>query len=77
MLGVFGVKHMDTRAEARGGAAGDLNPLLTNGRVFAEQRGTASLSTINQGARGHQNQPPTPQDLIRQVTGVGDPARGR
>jgi hypothetical protein len=75
--GVFQIKHMDTRAEARGQGDLDLNPLLSSGYVYATQRGAVAVDTIGQGSRGHQDPIPTPQALIRQVTGVGDPAKGR
>lgn len=75
--GVFQEKFVNTRAETRGAAAADLNPLLSGGYVYASQRGAVAVATIGQGRRGHQDPIPTPQALIRQVTGVGDPAKGR
>lgn len=75
--GVFQEKHVDTRLETRGQASQDLDPLLSSGRVYAAQRGAVTVDSIGQGHRGHQDPIPTPQQLIRQVTGIGDPAKGR
>lgn len=75
--GVFEIKHTDLRAEARGAAAIDLNHQLSVGYVYAAQRGAVAIDTIGQGHRGQMSPIPTPQALIRQVTGIGDPAKGR
>jgi hypothetical protein len=73
---VFQRKNTDTVAEARG-----VNPmrLLTVG--YSEQynqRVAPSASKIaGTRPRGSMAEVPTPQALIRQVTGIGDPAKGR
>jgi hypothetical protein len=50
---------------------------MTTARRYAEQRGTAAVGMYTQGHRGQQAPLPTPQALIRQITGIGDPAQGR
>lgn len=75
---IFRVAYTDTLAEVRGEGVGyDLNPSLTDGRRYAEQRDAVAGNVYAQGHRGEMSRIPTPQDLIRQVTGVGDPTRGR
>jgi hypothetical protein len=68
-------------AAARGtGVAGDMSTQLGVGYYNAQgqlMRGTAADNSYNQGRRGHMDHLPTPQALIRQVTGVGDPPQGR
>lgn len=72
------VKYTDTLSEVRGvGVATDLNPVLTDGRRYAEQRDAVAGNVYAQGKRGHQSRIPTAQELIRRVTGVGDVARGK
>lgn len=75
---VFRTGYTDTLAEVRGvGVSSDLDPSLTSARRYAEQRDGVAGNIYDQGYRGHQGRIPTPQELIRQVTGVGDPVRGR
>lgn len=66
---------------ARGtGVSGDMSSSLGVGyydRQGQLMRGAAADNTYSQGRRGHMNALPTPQALIRQITGVGDPAQGR
>jgi hypothetical protein len=75
---VFERKHTDTLAEVRGEGTGlDMSTAMTAGRRYAEQRNSAAAGMYVQGHRGQQAAIPTPQQLIRQVTGVGDPPQGR
>lgn len=75
---IFTNEYTDTLAEVRGvGVALDLDPSLNVGYAYADQRGAASGNMYVQGRRGAMAPIPTPQELIRQVTGVGDPVRGR
>lgn len=77
---IFNVKFVDALWETRGVGSGyDLNPNETNGYVYARptQRNSIAVAEYNQGKRGQMAGLPTPQDLIRQVTGIGDPVRGR
>jgi hypothetical protein len=75
---IFRVGYTDTLREIRGNATGiDLNPNLTNGYAYAEQRHVIAAANMTTNARGHQGAIPTPQELIKQVTGIGDPTRGR
>lgn len=75
---IFRVKFTDTLAEVRGiGQNSDLDPELTVGRRYAVQRDAVAGNVIYQGKRGQQSRIPTPQELIRRVTGVGDTAKGR
>jgi len=69
---VFRQKHMDTVVEARGVAPTS----LSKGHVELDQRGV-SQNTYNKRSRGSMADVPTSQELIRQVTGIGDPIRGR
>jgi hypothetical protein len=65
---------------ARGAGVGDLSPLLGVGYFDAQgqaQRGAAAGGEYGQGKRGQMDDLPTPQALIRMITGVGDPAQGR
>lgn len=66
---------------ARGtGVAGDMSAAIGVGYYDAQGqalRGAAADNTYSQGRRGHMAKLPTPQALIRQITGVGDPAQGR
>jgi hypothetical protein len=78
LVDIFKVKYTDTLLEVRGEGTGiDLDRNLTNGYRYADQRGSVTADKWVQGSRGHQSAIPTPQELIRQVTGVGDPTRGR
>lgn len=62
---------------ARGnGIASDMNVSLTVGRVLIDQRNGPSAAKLA-NARGHQTPIPTPQALIKQVTGIGDTRAGR
>jgi hypothetical protein len=76
IFAAFQRKHVDTVAEARG-----VNPtrLLTTG--YSEQynqRVSASTAKLaGTRARGSMAPVPTPQALIRQVTGIGTPMQGR
>jgi hypothetical protein len=75
---VFRQGYTDTLVEVRGVGSGmDTDPELTVGYAYAEQRGSPSGNMYTQGRRGEMNPIPTPQELIRRVTGVGDPVRGR
>jgi hypothetical protein len=75
---LFRVMYTDTLAEVRGvGVAMDLDPMLTDARRYAEQRDAVAGNVYYQGNRGHQSRIPTPQELIRRVTGVGDVSRGK
>jgi len=69
---VFQQKNVDTVAEARGVAPSS----LSKGHVEFDQRGD-SQNTIGVTRRGEMAPVPTPQSLIRQVTGIGDPINGR
>lgn len=66
---------------ARGiGVAGDMNVNLGVGYYNAQGqllRGSAAQDTYGQGKRGQMNPLPTPQALIRMISGVGDPPQGR
>jgi len=74
---VFERKHTDTLAEVRGEGTGlDMSTALTPGYRFQEQRNSAAIGLYSQGQRGSQSPLPTPQELIRRVTGVGDPTQG-
>lgn len=75
---IFQVAHTDSLSEVRGVGVGyDLNPILTPGYRYAEQRNSAAVGMYNQGKRGHAAPIPTPQALIKQITGVGDLPSGR
>jgi len=79
---VFRAKLTDTLAEVRAEGTGlDLSIALTKGRLERvsdlQQRGVIPSKLVQQGRRGQMHAVPTPQALIRQVTGVGDPAQGR
>lgn len=75
---IFQNEHTDTLAEVRGvGVALDMDPSLTVGYAYADQRGAASGNTYLQGRRGAMADIPTPQELIQRVTGIGTPTRGR
>lgn len=63
----------DVRGE---GVASDLSASLSVGRTPDHAR-TYQRSTAAQGRRGNMADVPTPQELIRRVTGIGDPPRGR
>lgn len=78
LRGIFRSVHTDTLAEVRGVGVGyDLNPTLTPGYRYAEQRNSVAVGMYTQGNRGHQTPIPTPQALIKQITGVGDLPSGR
>ncbi len=75
---VFRNGYTDTLAEVRGVGVGlDTDTSLNVGYAYADQRGAASGRMYVQGQRGSMNRIPTTQELIRQVTGVGDNVRGR
>lgn len=75
---VFRIAYTDRLVEVRGiGVAADLDPALTDGRRYAEQRDAVAGNVYYQGKRGEQSRIPTPQELIRQVTGVGAQGRGK
>jgi hypothetical protein len=75
---IFLNKFTDTLSEVRGVGVGyDLNPILTPGYRYAEQRNSVAVGLYTQGNRGHQAAIPTPQALIKQITGVGDTTQGR
>ena len=76
---IFQHGYTDRLVEVRGVGVGiDMNPSLTPGRRYAnDQRNSAAIGTYTQGHRGHQSRIPTPQELIKQVTGIGDAGRGR
>jgi hypothetical protein len=58
------------------GVASDLSADLTVARASDHER-TYQRSTTVRGQRGSMADVPTPQALIRRVTGIGDPPRGR
>jgi len=75
---VFQHGYTDRLVEVRGVGVGiDMNPDLTPGYRFAEQRDAVAGNLYTQGQRGHQTRIPTPQELIKQATGIGDVSRGR
>jgi len=75
---IFRDGYTDTLAEVRGvGVQAGLDPNLTTARRYADQRDSVAGNVFTQGHRGHQSAIPTPQELIKQVTGIGDPTRGR
>lgn len=62
------------------GVAGDMSASLGVGYYDAQgqlQRGSAAQDSYNQGKRGQMAPLPTAQALIRMITGVGDPPKGR
>lgn len=75
---VFDNLFTDQLSEVRGVGVGyDLNPVLTTARRYSEQRNSVAVGMYTQGNRGHQARIPTAQQLIKQITGVGDSAQGR
>lgn len=75
---IFRNLYTDQLSEVRGyGVATDLNPSLTDGRRYAEQRDAVAGNVYYQSNRGHQARIPTPQELIRKVTGVGSASKGK
>lgn len=75
---IFRIRYTDTLTEVRGvGVAADLDPGLTDGRRYAQQRDAVAGNVYNQGRRGQMSDIPTPQELIKRVTGVGSVGRGR
>jgi hypothetical protein len=75
---VFQDKFTNSLIEVRGVGVGiDMDPNLTTARRYADQRDTVASAAYTQGHRGHQTRIPTPQELIKQVTGIGDVGRGR
>lgn len=75
---VFRAAYTDRLYEVRGvGAADDLDPNLTMGYRYAIQRDAVAGNVYYQGKRGNMAEIPTPQELIRRVTGVGSIPRGR
>jgi len=73
--GVFQQKNVNTVAEARGVAPLALLTLARSERY--NQRVGATGAKMGTRSRGSMADVPTPQALIRQVTGIGDPAQGR
>lgn len=66
-----------TLGSARGtGEASDLSVHLTVGPIDERAR-SYRRATYETRSRGSMTDIPTPQELIRRVTGIGDPARGR
>jgi len=75
---VFRTKLTDSLLEVRGvGVGGDLNPILTPGYMDTAQRNSVAIGLYTQGQRGEMAPIPTPQALIKQITGVGDVSQGR
>jgi hypothetical protein len=75
---LFRRSYVDTLEEVRGvGSADDLDTDLTQGRRYAEQRDAVAGNVYYQGRRGEMAPIPTPQELIKKVTGVGVTVRGR
>jgi len=75
---IFREKLTDTLAEVRGVGVGyDLNPTLTPGYRESDQRNSVAVGLYKQGNRGQMAPIPTPQALIKQITGVGDVTQGR
>jgi len=80
--GIFSHLHVDTLAEVRAEGTGlDVSATLSKGRfedaLYLQQRGILPEALIKQGKRSQMHDIPTPQALIRQVTGIGDPPTGR
>ena len=78
--GVFANNHQDALTPRARATGLDMNPRLGHGYYNAQgeaMRGAASGGVYNQGKRGQMANIPTPQELIRQVTGVGDLPSGR
>jgi hypothetical protein len=72
----FLAKYPGLISDARGvGTSHDLAPLMSTGRIPINKRQTAAAANIN--SRGSMSAIPTPQALIKQVTGVGDTRSGR
>ncbi len=75
---IFQQVHTDTLQEVRGVGVGyDLNPTLTPGYVYSDQRNSVAVGLYSQGNRGQMAPIPTPQALIKQITGIGDITQGR
>lgn len=75
---IFRQGYTDTLAEVRGiGVAADLDPSLTDARRYSEQRDAVAGNVYYQAKRGEMQGIPTPQELIRRVTGVGAVGRGK
>lgn len=78
--GLYRLFSSQDHEAARGAGKADLNPLLGVGYYDAQgqaQRGAAAGDSYGQGKRGQMNALPTPQALIKMITGVGDPPQGR
>jgi hypothetical protein len=73
IFNVFQQKNVNTVAKARGVAPA---ASLSTAQINLDQRGV-SQNAIGTTRRGSMADVPAPQALIRQVTGIGDPARGR
>jgi len=73
---VFQRKHVNTINETRGVEA---EAGLTFSRVeqYEQRGGPTATKVFGTRQRGSMSDVPTPQTLIRQVTGIGDPAKGR
>jgi hypothetical protein len=76
IFGVFQNKHVDTVTEARG-----VEPLrlltVARSEQYNQRVSPSAQKIAGTRQRGAMAPIPTPQALIRQVTGIGDPAQGR
>jgi hypothetical protein len=78
--GAFSHLRLDSLMPRGRNSAADLDPNLGLGyyNAFGQQlRGAASGGSYSQGKRGQMAPIPTPQELIRAVTGVGSNPQGR
>lgn len=72
--------RQDTLSVRAPGKDGDLNTALGVGYYNLQGqalRGAAAGPVYDQGKRAQMAPLPTPQALLRQVTGIGDPVQGR
>ena len=79
---LYGLWGVVPKNEARGAGTGlDMNRSLFVGRAELkgkdQQRSIVAQSLFPQGRRGSMSAIPTPQALIRQVTGIGATPEGR
>lgn len=74
IFAVFQQKHTSTINDVRGE---NIYGMLTCGRVEEDQRGSSQNKIAGTRQRGSMTDVPTPQALIRQVTGLGDTVQGR
>lgn len=80
LVGLFGIKYANTPEEMRGlGVSKDMKIALTVGRrePVVDQRHAVVANLYPKERRGSMKDLPVPQDLIRQVTGLGNQTRRR